>query len=258
MERNDFLSAAIVTYNDRETALAACRSVLENTRRRPLRLYGIDNASSDGTPDALGALEGVTLLRQEKNLGFGAAHNKALEQPLGKYHFVINPDILLNSDVLSDMADFMDEHPDLVMCCPKILNPDGGEQLLPRERPTAKRLFLGRLAPLGGPFRRIREEYTRAARPLTDTQDADFCTGCFFVIRSEAFRRLGGFDERYFMYLEDADLTLRAKKYGRTVVSPRFAVTHLWNRASAHSLKYLLIHLRSSFQFLHKWRNEKP
>lgn len=252
---DNFVSAAIVTYNNKEQAPQACRSVLENTAERAVRLYVIDNNSSDGTVQALEKLDGLTLLRQSKNLGFGAAHNKVLGEALGRYHFVINPDISFSEDVLSEMADFMDQNPDIVLCCPKILNPDGSEQRLTCRRPTFKRLFLGRLAPLGAPFRRIRDEYT--SRDGDGVCDLDFCTGCFFVIRSEVFRRLGGFDERYFMYLEDADLTLRAKDFGRTVIAPQFSVTHEWNRESAKKPRYFFIHLMSCFKFLYKWRKHK-
>lgn len=251
------ISAAIVTYNGREKALNACNCVIENTKRLPLEFYVIDNASSDGTAEAAGKIQGVTVLKQSENLGFGAAHNKVLEQNMGKYHFVINPDITFSSDVLSELAEFMESNPDIVMCCPRILNEDGSEQHLPKERPTAKRLFLGRLAPLGGVFKKIRTEYTWADRVTDNVSDIDFCTGCFFVIRSDVFKELGGFDERFFMYQEDVDLTLRAQQYGRTVINPLVSVTHLWERESAKSIKYLFIHIKSSVKFLRKWRKKR-
>ena len=68
------------------------------------------------------------------------------------------------------------------------------------------------------------------------------------------FKSLGGFDQRFFMYLEDADLTLRAKKFGRVVINPQISVTHIWERESAKSVKYLFIHILSSLKFLWKWR----
>jgi len=251
------ISAAIVTYNGGEKAIKACKCVVENTKKLPLDFYVIDNASSDGTAEAAEQLCGVKVLRQNKNLGFGAAHNKVLNEEMGKYHFVINPDISFSTDILSELAEFMENNPDIVMCCPKILNEDGSEQHLPKERPTAKRLFLGRLAPLGGVFKKIRTEYTWADRVTDTVSDVDFCTGCFFVIKSEVFKKLGGFDERFFMYQEDVDLTLRAKEYGRTVINPQIAVTHLWERESAKSIKYLLIHTKSAIKFLRKWRKRK-
>ena len=252
----NFLSAAIVTYNDIDKVRDAVLSIKENTKRYPLKLYIIDNGSTDGTADYFKDYD-LTVIENGKNLGFGAAHNKALNLPLGKYHFIINPDIVIKSDVLSDMADFMEENPDVALMMPNILNGDGSVQYLPKEIPTARYLFLGRLARLGGNFKKIREEYIWADREIADTADIDFVSGCFMCIKSEVFKALGGFDERYFMYLEDADLTLRAKKMGRAVINPNIAVTHSWERESAKKLKYLFIHLSSARKFLRRRRKKE-
>ena len=246
MQENNLISAAIVTYNGGETALAAVDSILANTKKYPLEFYVFDNASTDETLEILSGIEGLCVKENKKNIGFGAAHNKILENKIGKYHFVINPDIKICSDVLSGIADFMEKNPDIVMCMPKILNDDGTEQKLPKEKPTFKNLFLGRL------FQKIRNEYIWADREITSVTDIDFCTGCFFCIRSDIFKKLGGFDERFFMYLEDADLTARAKKYGRVVMNPDISVTHIWKRESAKKFKFLLIHTFSAIKFLLK------
>ncbi len=244
------VSAAIVTYNDSDCIEKACVSIIEHTKRYPLKLYIIDNASTDNTVSICEKTAGVTIIKNDRNIGFGAAHNLALGQ-LGKYHFVINPDIEVKDDVISDMVDFFEQNPDVDMAMPKILNLDGTEQKLPKERPTFKRLYLGRFC------RNIRNEYIWADRNIDTATDIDFCTGCFFGIRGDMFRRLCGFDNRFFMYLEDADLTLRVKLKGRVLMCPQFSVVHAWHRDSAKSLKYLLIHLISSFKFLTKWRGKK-
>lgn len=237
------ISAAIVTYNDADRIGKACTSIIENTKKYPLRLTVVDNASSDNSVN-IARESGAEIICLNKNVGFGAAHNKLLETELGKYHFVINPDIYIDSDVLSSLVDFMEENPDVVMAMPKILNPDGTEQKLPKEKPTFKRLFLGRIS------KKVRREYVWADKEINDVVDIDFCTGCFFCIRSAAFKSLGGFDERFFMYLEDVDLTLKAKKIGRVVMQPNVSVVHEWERQSAKSLKYFLIHISSCIKFL--------
>ncbi len=254
---NVFLSVAIVTYNNGDKAVGACRSILKYTKKYNLKLYVIDNASTDDTVKLLSGIDGVQIIKQNKNLGFGKAHNEALGLNLGKYHFVVNPDIIINSDVLSDMADVMEENSDIVLSMPQILNTDGTIQYLPKETPDFKRLFGGRLAPISKKFSDIRKEYTWENRELNGITDINFCSGCFFCIRSEIFKKLSGFDERYFMYLEDADLTLRAKTFGRVVIIPHIKVTHEWKRESAKSLKYFLIHICSCLKFLFKWRKTK-
>ena len=252
----NFLSAAIVTYNDIDKVRDAVLSIKENTKRYPLKLYIIDNGSTDGTADFFKDFD-VTVIENGKNIGFGAAHNKALNLSLGKYHFIINPDILVKSDVLSDMADFMDENPDVALSMPNILNGDGTIQYLPKEIPTAKYLFLGRLAKFGGKFKEIRDRYIWADRELKVPTKIDFCSGCFMCISSQVFKDLGGFDERYFMYLEDVDLTLRAKSFGKAVIIPEISVTHSWERESAKKLKYLFIHLSSARKFLRRRRKKE-
>lgn len=256
MENEIFLSACIVTYNDGQKAADACKSILSNTKGYPLKLYVVDNASTDDTVSLISEIPEVEIIKNSDNIGFGAAHNKVLEKPMGKYHFVINPDIIIETDVLSSFADYFEQNADVYMAMPKICNPDGSEQKLPKEMPTAKRLFLGRLANVSPKFAAIRNEYIWADKEITEPIDVNFCTGCFFCIRSETFAKLGGFDDRYFMYLEDVDLTLRVKKYGRVVMNPDISVIHEWGRDSAKKIKYLLIHICSSIKFLYKWRKK--
>ena len=248
------LSVSIVNYNDAATTVEACQSILKHTVKYPLRLYVIDNGSADGDAGLLQNLSGVELIQLPRNIGFGAAHNQVLSRPLGTHHFVVNPDITVASDVLSDLADVFAEHPDLALAMPRIMNDDGTEQHLPKEVPTLKRMFLGRLPALGGPFEKIRREYTWADKPWNGITDVDFCSGCFMAIPSENLQKLGGFDERFFMYLEDADLTLRAKALGRTVFVPQIEVVHHWKRESAKNLKCLFYHVASSFKFVLKRR----
>ena len=245
-----FVSASIVTYNDINRAPNTVESILKYTKKYPLKLYVIDNASTDGTADFIEKSGQAVMIRNQKNVGFGAAHNAVLDKELGKYHFVINPDITLNSDVISDMVDYFEDNPDIVMAMPKILNSDGSEQKLPKERPTFKRLFFGRLSD------KVRAEYVWADKEITEPCMVKFCTGCFFCIRTDIFKEVLGFDKRYFMYLEDADLTLKASDKGDVVMLPQFSVTHAWERESAKSIKYLFIHVISCFKFLFKWRGK--
>lgn len=252
----NMLSAAIVTHGGKELAAATVKSVLEHTKKYPLNFYVIDNVSGDSTPDEIEKISGVKVIRQTENLGFGGGHNIALGENLGKYHAVINPDIELDCDVLAHLVDVMENNEDIALIAPKILSADGTEQYLPKRHPTFRYLFLGRLAKLGGVFKKIRKEYTREAENLHTLTDIEFCSGCFFLIRTEIFRKIGGFDGRYFMYMEDADLSREVLKYGRVVFDPGVAVRHLWKRESAKKIKFLFIHLSSAFKYLKKWRKK--
>ncbi len=256
MEKS-MLSASIVVYGSAEQAEITIKSVLENTKKYPLSLYVIDNASPDDAVCKLSKISSIKLIELKQNVGFGEGHNTVLNEKLGKYHAVINPDIELDSDALSKLVDIMEENPDIAMITPKILGEDGTEQCLPKRNPTLRYLLWGRLSRLGGVFKKIRKEYTREDENLEKMTDIEFCTGCFFLIRSEIFDKIGGFDKRYFMYMEDADLSRQVKKYGRVVFEPTVWVKHLWKRESAKKLKFLLLHLSSALKYLKKWRTDQ-
>lgn len=248
MKKEIKLAASIVTYNSSNLAENLIKTLLRDTVKYPLNIFCTDNCSKDNTVSLIENYN-INLLANNKNVGFAAGHNRILSDDFGDYLFILNPDIDFSGDLLGDIADFMEQNPDIVMLNPKILNPDGTKQMLPVKKPTAKRLFLGRI------FHKIRKEYCDCGNNLDTVTDVDFCSGCFLCIRSDVFKKLAGFDTRFFMYLEDADLTIRAKKYGRTVIAPQFCVYHNWERGSTKSLKLMFIHLVSAIKFLLKGTN---
>ena len=253
MSKTQSVSACIVTYNSSEKIGNAVASV-QNHTSCGCTLYISDNGSTDNTLDIVkGIAPDAVVFENNDNIGFGAAHNKVLPSLSSEYHAVINPDISFDYDVISEICEYLDQHPEAVMATPKILSPDGTEQLLPKRMPTLKYLFARRLHL----SKRLADEYTRANENITTPTNIDFCTGCFFVIRTEVFKELNGFDDRFFMYFEDTDLTLRAKQFGEAVFLPDSHVTHLWEKSSAKSLKYFLIHLNSAFKFFWKYRGKK-
>ena len=136
------LSACIVVYNGAEEALRAAQTVLDCTRRHPLTLYLVDNASPDGSGQRLtrAAADGtlrtapgqqVQVLCRTQNGGFGTGHNTVLSLLQSRVHFILNPDIQLTTDTLSDLADWMVQHPGVVMARPALTFPDGQPQRLP-------------------------------------------------------------------------------------------------------------------------------
>lgn len=248
-------SLCIVTYNNKDNISAALGSVFEHTRGAELDVYIVDNASSDGTPDIVEKnFPQAMVIRNSKNMGFGAGHNAVIDMLHSDHHFIVNPDILLTSDTVSEMCEFLQENPDIVMAVPKFVYENGEEQFTPKLTPTVKYMLGGRLERFGGVFRKWRREYTFADRNLTEVTDVGFCSGCFIAVKTDIFKKVGGFDERYFLYSEDADLTRMAQRYGRTVYAPRFSVVHLWERAYMKSRKYFFIQLSSMFKYFWKWR----
>lgn len=252
------VSIGVVTYNSEKKICDLLDSVNQYTSDISFDVYIVDNNSTDRTVDVIQKnYKTATVLQMDHNLGFGGGHNRLLPLVDSEYHMIVNPDIVLHSNAISELAHYLDTHPDVVMVTPKILNMDGTEQYLPKREPKLRYLIAGRLAPYSRFFCRIRDQYTLKSSKIEQPIDIDFSTGCFSMIRTETFRKIGGFDERFFMYLEDADLTLRAKKYGRAVFNPQISVVHGWERSSAKDLKYLFIHINSMMKFISKWRKNK-
>ena len=260
-EKQLTLSACIVNYGDPAEALRAAASVLEYTRRHPLTLYLVDNASPDGAGEALArgaeslqTAEGQTVLAicRRENGGFGAGHNTVLPELTSDYHFILNPDILLGADTLSDLADWMDQHPDVVMARPELHFPSGELQVLPLRRCRLLAMVYRQLPALRF-LKKINDDYTMADRDLTQPTEIEFCTGSFSAVRTAVFRAVGGFDEDYFMYVEDADLTQKMRQKGKAYLVPQYKAVHEWHRAAHRSLRPLWWQLRNTFRYFSKW-----
>jgi len=251
------ISVPIVTYNSADVIVRLLTSVFEQTKGTELSVFVVDNGSTDGTPALVREqFPAVTVIEQD-NRGFGGGHNAVLPHLTSDYHAIINPDITFSEDTLTALAAYMDGHPEVVLTCPLIQNEDGTVQFVPRRNPSALYALAGKLEKYSRFFAKKRREYTMADADLSAPFEVEFCTGCFLFIRTDVWRQLGGFDERFFMYCEDADLTRRARKVGAATCMPQTAVTHGWERGSHRNPKLMRIHLRSLRLYCRKWRKEK-
>lgn len=257
------LSACIVVYNGWQEALSAAQSVLQYTRRFPLTLYLVDNASPDGSGEQLRqALEAgklpaasgqrVELVCREKNGGFGAGHNTVLPKLVSDFHFILNPDILLTADTLSDLAGWMAAHPEAVMARPELHFPDGRVQELPLRRCSVRPMVYRQLSFLKF-WAKYNDAYLMRGEDLTRPTEIDFCTGSFSAVRTADFKAVGGFDERYFMYVEDADLTQKMRTRGKAYLVPQYTAIHAWHRAAHRQLGPFFWQARSLLRYFSKW-----
>ena len=249
------VTAAIVTYGGYQEASAAARSILQQTTGVDLTLYLIDNNSPDDTGEKIerefAGRDGVEVVRLEKNLGFGGGHNAVLDRLESEYHAVVNPDVLLDTDAISALCGYLDAHPEVVMVTPRLYFPDGRPQEVPRRIPNLMAL-LARQLPLSF-LKKYEDHYLMRDEDPNTVQEIGFCTGCFFVIRTAALRRIGGFDRRYFMYVEDADLTREAMRLGKVVYWPGTRVIHAWHRSPSKKLSSFLRQLWSMGIYFRKW-----
>ena len=246
------VSACIVTYNNAGEVENTIASLLEYTQGADLRLFVVDNGSIDGTPDRIAQRFPQVTLLLGPNHGFGAGHNRVLAHLESECHFIVNPDITIASDVLTQMALYLCQHPEVGLVSPHVCFPDGTTQVLGKRNPTL-RAILSRNLP-GHPFKKQAALYEMRDMDLSQPTPIQFATGCFMGIRTDLFRQIGGFDERYFLYFEDADLTRKVNQISTSVYLPDVCVTHAWHRAHRRSLKALWRTFRSMCQYFHKWK----
>ena len=248
------VSACVVLYHCGEEVFDALRCVENATVE--VAMYLSDNSPEEPTADKLQwTFPGVTILPQRGNIGFGRANNAVLPYLQSRYHLIMNPDVTFEPDLLYRMINYMDQHPNIAILTPRVLNEDGSEQFLPKKRICVHYLLSGLLEPLGGIFRRWRQEYTMADLDVRAPLPVEFATGCFLLIRTSVFQQLQGFDPRFFLYQEDSDLARRVldQNLGSIVYHPDMVVTHRWSRENTRTFRGRMRQIRSICKYFWKW-----
>jgi GT2 family glycosyltransferase len=252
------INVSIVLFkNDQDLvkkAIYSCvNSVLIN------RIYLIDNSPTD-ILSCLASLDSrIEYIFNNANLGFGKAHNIALRRSIEEnipYHLVLNPDVYFEGGVLEELYNFMKNNPDVGLVMPKVLYPDGTLQYLCKLLPTPLDLF-GRRFLNFGPFRKIVEKrneiYELRFTGYDKIMEVPYLSGCFMFIRTEVLKKVGLFDERFFMYLEDTDLSRRIHRVAKTVYYPYVYIYHEYGKGSYKSLKLLYYHIKSAIKYFNKY-----
>lgn len=261
IEREEMLgyniSISVVTHNSEKCIGSLLDSIFEQVRGIDYHIFVIDNKSKDGTIDIIKSFKDsrLTLIENDRNRGFGKAHNQMLDLINSKYHIFINPDITIKDNVVERLCGHLDDNEYIGIVSPKVLYPDGRVQVLPKRDPKFIYLISRRIE--AGFLKKYRGYYEMAENGEDSAYDIEFATGCFMFIRTELLKKVGGFSERYFLYLEDADLTRMVRQYARVQYNPEFIVYHDWERGSAKSFKLLCIHITSMILYMLRWRTYK-
>ncbi len=247
------VSGCIVTYNAKGKVDATIESLLEKTKGVDFTLYVVDNASEDSTAKYIKEkYPSVKVIESEKNAGFANGHNKVIPFLQSDYHVVINPDILLKDDVITQLASYAQSEKDVGLISPQIRFEDGRLQMLAKRNPTIRYLGNHWFHKSDKP-NKLMTEYCMLDKPEDEIFEITNATGCFMFFRTSVFMQLGGFDERFFMYLEDCDIARRVSQVSKAVFYPKATVYHLWERESKRNKKLLLIHIQSIIKYFLKW-----
>lgn len=247
-------SCCIVCYHSRPDQVE--RLLASITTARPgMRVYLVDNSRTDALR-ALAARFGTIYRHQPDNPGYARAHNWALNAAAAagsRYHVVLNPDVQLPLDGIGKLLTYMDGHPDVGLLAPRVHYPDGRLQplckLLPHPLELAVRRFFPLLHRSSGRLAR----YELHGSGYSQVMDVPALSGCFMLMRVETVLRVGLFDERFFLYFEDVDLSRRVGRIARTVFVPHVAIVHDYGRGSYRNWRLLWHHLVSAARYFNKW-----
>jgi len=231
------LSVIIVSWNAREHLLNCLRSLGRGISEYSLEVIVVDNASSDGSAEAVqNEFSAVRLIRNETNLGFARANNIGIRQSSGRYICLMNSDIIVLPHCLDRLIAFLDQNPRVGLAGPRILNLDHTIQITTWRFPTlwnslCEAFALDRIFPK----MRFFSGSTMSYWSHNSIRRVDGLSGCFWVIRREASDRIGLLDENFFMYSEDIDWCRRCNKMDWHVVYyPIAEAIHIRARSSTN------------------------
>ena len=214
------LSIIIVNYNVKEFLQNLVHSLQKAVSIINHEIIVVDNASDDGSVEFIREkFPQITLIVNQTNLGFSKANNAALKIAKGKFILLINPDTIVSEDTITKMIEFLNEHPDAGLAGCKILNPDGSLQLACRRSFPGPWTSFCKVTGLSTlfPKSKLFAKYNLTYLDENSTYEVDAISGSFMMMKREAYEKVGGFDEQFFMYGEDLDLCYRIQKNGYKV-----------------------------------------
>ncbi|MFK7975141.1 MAG: glycosyltransferase family 2 protein [Halioglobus sp.] len=269
------LSVSVVLHHSDVQQLACCLLSLRDSAleaiNRGLLAYAtvslVDNSCEeryrvavDGVIDSLGDDPGLSfeLLSLAENRGFGHAHNRVMDSVSTDLHLVLNPDTELETETLSaGITAIIEEN--AVLVSPRVIGAQGHQEFLCKRYPSVLLLFLRGFAPRA--LRRwfdpqLSRYEMRDVCSGDNRADITIASGCFMLVRVSALRDVGVFDDRYFLYFEDFDLSTRLKNSGRLVYAPAMRIKHYGGYAARKGFRHVRYFVRSAVRFFHQhgWR----
>ena len=246
------LNISIVTYcpDWQEEVLPLVEALL--TVQALHRLYIVDNS-----PKALAIdfPEKVRYIHTGENIGYGRGHNIALRESIYDQvalHLVMNSDIIVKAEDIDTLCSFMQSQPAVGQLMPRVVNPQGELQHLCKLLPTPLDVFGRRFLPASW-VRRRNSRYELHDADYSRPMNVPYLSGCFMLLRTEAVQQARLFDERYFMYPEDIDLTRTIHRDYLTLYYPAITIVHNHKKASYQSWRMLWVHIVNMCRYFNKW-----
>lgn len=220
-------------------------------------IYIIDNSPTDKLKKHIqNTSKKIVYIFGQGNVGYGTAHNIAIRNSINdtntKYHLVLNSDICFDKNVLTILLQKMEDNFSIGMIMPKVLNVDGSVQILPKLLPSPFDLMIRVIKPIQRIFKGKNKQYT-----LEDYYNQELnvpiLSGCFSLFRVEALKVVGLYDENFFMYFEDFDISRRIHSKYKTIYYPLVSITHAHERGAAKNFRLFKIFLKSAIIYFNKY-----
>jgi len=245
------ISVIVVNFNTRDLLRNCLNSVYRNICDISYEIIVVDNASQDGSLRMLETeFSQVTVIRNTRNLGFAAANNQAFDVMKGRYALLLNTDTIITEKSVFELLSFMEVHQETAIACGQLLNADGSKQNSIAKFPSLLTLLLHTptleyLFPRQYPSKRYHHNC-----PV----EVDSGIGACLLIRKEALDKVGLFDESFFFFFEETDLSLRMKKAGwKIFYVPSAMIYHLQGQSVGKNLYSRILFYRSRYQYFRKW-----
>jgi GT2 family glycosyltransferase len=260
------ITASLVLYNPNEEKLNKVIESFLSSKVENIKLCFVDNSPQEidfVKKSVAKDADRLEYIFNNANIGFGAAHNIAIEKYIEKseYHLILNPDIYFDEDLLPSLCERLDKDKDIGLCIPKVFFPDDSVQHVNRRLPSPMDVgmrFATRKLPVIGPilakiFKKSMDRYELKDIDQTKSFICPSIQGSFMFFRSEALKKIGFFDDRYFMYFEDIDISRRCAREYKNVVFADLKMYHSWERGS-HTNKLLQrYHINAAKEYFKKW-----
>jgi GT2 family glycosyltransferase len=248
------LAVVVVNHNAGGAILDCLRTVIDQA---PDEVVVIDNASTDDSAAWIARdFSELRVIRNDVNVGFGAAGNQGVRATSTPSVLLLNPDAELGPGALDALEQLLDEHPHAGAVGALVLNPDGTVQPTKRAFPSLWHAALHGIVGLVWPDNAGTRAYTLADASFDSPRTVDWVAGTAVAVRREAFAAVDGFDERFFFFVEDVDLCRRLWNAGWEVwFEPRAVVVHAWGTSwTQRPLRFLWMHQRSLWRYVRKHR----
>ncbi|HTO15876.1 MAG TPA: glycosyltransferase family 2 protein [Edaphocola sp.] len=250
------IAASIVIYKtDLNEVLHVIKCFLAH--ESSVTMHVIDNSPIDNLSHHLSFDDRIKYKHFPNNPGYGTAHNYGIQQSINygiPYHIVLNTDLSFNKECINDLLKFMELNQNVGLVMPKIIYPDGSLQYLVRNNPTPYLLFARRFFKNSKKAPRENRIYQNMDKDYNQAMyHIPFISGCFMFFRTEVLKQSGLFDEKIFMYTEDADLSRRVLQHSETAYWPKAVAIHNFKGGVHKNLKLTWYGLKSAFYYFNKW-----